>query len=46
VNISPETQNSQDIIHKPKEAHEEGRSKILQSFLEGGIKYPWKEILR
>jgi hypothetical protein len=42
VDISPETQNTQDTIYKTKE------EKVwkLQYFLEGGTKYPWKELQR
>jgi hypothetical protein len=41
--------DTQDTIHRPNEAQEEGVSMevwILQSFLEGGTKYPWKELQR
>jgi hypothetical protein len=44
VDISPE---AQDTIHRAHEAQEEGRSMwILQSFLEGGTKYPLEELQR
>jgi hypothetical protein len=45
VDINPEAQNTQDTIHKPYEIQEE-KVWILQSFLEGGIKYPWKKLQR
>jgi hypothetical protein len=45
--ISPEAQNTQDTIRKTHETQEEGRPKwILQSFLEGETKYPWKKLQR
>jgi hypothetical protein len=31
---------------KKHETQEEGRPKILCSFVEGGTKYPWKELKR
>jgi hypothetical protein len=42
VDISPKAQNTQDTIHRPYEAQEEGRPKcgwIFQSYLERGRKY-------
>jgi hypothetical protein len=46
VVISPEAQKTQDTIGKTHETQEEEKTKvwILQSFLEGGTKYPWKEL--
>jgi hypothetical protein len=45
VDISTETWNNQDPIHRPNEAQEEGRW-IIRSFIEGGSKYPWGKIQR
>jgi hypothetical protein len=49
VDISPEGCSTQDTIHKPHETQEERKKVkvwILGSFLEGGTKYPWKELQR
>jgi hypothetical protein len=47
VDISPETQNTQDTICKTHETQEEGRLKwILRPFLEEETKHPWKEVQR
>ena len=43
MDISIEALNTQDTIHRPHEAQEEGR---LQYFLEAGTKYPQVEIQR
>jgi hypothetical protein len=45
VDISLKPWNTQDTIHRPHEAQEEGMW-MLQSFLEGGTKYSWEEIYR
>jgi hypothetical protein len=48
VDISPEIRNAQDRIHKVHETKkkEEQNVWILDSFLEWGTKYPWKELQR
>jgi hypothetical protein len=38
---------TQDLLHRPHEAQEEGKPVwTLWFFLEGGSKYPWEEIQR
>ena len=44
MDISPEAWNTWDTIHKTHETKEDGRPKCVH--LEGGTKYPWKELQR
>jgi hypothetical protein len=46
--LAQKLRNTQDTIHRPHEAQEEGRPKlwILWSFLERRRKYPWEKIQR
>jgi hypothetical protein len=48
VDISPTAQNTQDTIHRPYEAQEEGRAKCgcFSASLEEGTKYSQEEIWR
>jgi hypothetical protein len=42
VDISPKAQNTQETIHRPYKAQEEGRPNC--GYLEGRTKYPQKKI--